>query len=82
MAKVSQGGAAVSHRRPEQPRGDGRQHLVHNAPAAGALAEDGHLGRISPEGRDVVGHPLQGQGLVAEALSRDNNLPKCIKPLY
>ena len=45
--------------------------MGHHAETAGALAEDGHVFRVTAELRDVGLHPAQGGLLVHDAVIAD-----------
>ena len=63
----------IARRNSPSARGIGEQRA--DAHRAGGLAEDGDVGRVAPEGRDVVAHPLQRGDLVEQPEVRDRRRP-------
>jgi len=41
-----------------------QRHLIEDGDGPGRLAEDGHLGRVTTKGGNVVGDPLEREALV------------------
>ena len=60
--------AALGDRLVEQTLGCGHGEKREHGPAAGRLAEDGHVARVATESGDVVAHPAQRRDLVEDAV--------------
>ena len=61
------GGTALEDGAPEQALGAGHGEQRADAHRAGRLPEDGDVGGVTTEGRDVLAHPREGRDLVEQA---------------